>query len=126
MAIWYNLCSFGTFFRFWYHVLKKSGNPETGIVKLKCAARVTRLGEFRHLGICLLCASKNAYTTRPNLGASYFSPQEKNKRIKFDRIRIGLHSGTDVMITIFCDFQTVFGEKFGVFHRNQYYDQIFA
>jgi hypothetical protein len=29
MTIGYILCSFGTFFRFWYHVSKKSGNLDT-------------------------------------------------------------------------------------------------
>jgi hypothetical protein len=33
--------------------------------------------------------------------------------------------GTDVMITIFCDFLN-FCEKFGVFLKNQCYDQLFA
>jgi hypothetical protein len=35
-------------------------------------------------------------------------------------------AGTDVMITIFCDFLTIFGEKIGVFLKNQCYDQNFA
>jgi hypothetical protein len=33
--------------------------------------------------------------------------------------------GTDVMITIFCDFFTILGEQIGVFLKNQCYDQFF-
>jgi hypothetical protein len=34
-------------------------------------------------------------------------------------------AGVDVMITIFCDFRTIFGEKIGVFLKNQCHDQTF-
>jgi hypothetical protein len=34
--------------------------------------------------------------------------------------------GTDVMITIFCNFLTIFGKKIGVFLKNQCYHQIFS
>jgi hypothetical protein len=33
--------------------------------------------------------------------------------------------GVDVMITFFCDFSPIFGEKIGVFLKNQCYDQFF-
>jgi hypothetical protein len=33
--------------------------------------------------------------------------------------------GVDVMITIFCDFLTISGEKIGAFLKNQCYDHIF-
>jgi hypothetical protein len=35
-------------------------------------------------------------------------------------------SGVDVMITIFCYFLPIFGEKIGVFLHNQCYDKILA
>jgi hypothetical protein len=34
--------------------------------------------------------------------------------------------GVDVMITIFCDFLTIFGKKLAFFSKNQCYDQNFA
>jgi hypothetical protein len=34
--------------------------------------------------------------------------------------------GVDVMITIFCKFLPIFGEKIGVFLKNQFYRPIFA
>jgi hypothetical protein len=37
-----------------------------------------------------------------------------------------MSSGVDVMIPIFCNFSTIFGEKIVIFLKNQYYDQIFA
>jgi hypothetical protein len=51
----------------------------------------------------------------------------------FDKVLVGLHfgrffqnaSGVDVMITIFCDFCTIFGKKIGVFLKNQCYDHFF-
>jgi hypothetical protein len=35
-------------------------------------------------------------------------------------------SGVDVMITIFCDFPPIFGEKIGVYLKYQCYDQLFS
>jgi hypothetical protein len=34
--------------------------------------------------------------------------------------------GVDIMITIFCDFQPIFGEKYSVFLKNQCYDSNFV
>jgi hypothetical protein len=31
MTIWYILSSFGNFFRFWYNILRKSGNPASDL-----------------------------------------------------------------------------------------------
>jgi hypothetical protein len=35
-------------------------------------------------------------------------------------------AGVDIMITLFCDFLTIFCEKIGVFLKDQCYDQNFA
>jgi hypothetical protein len=49
---------------------------------------------------------------------SHLPPEQKT--------RVLIPPGVDVMITIFSGFLTIFGEKIGVFLKNQSYDQNFA
>jgi hypothetical protein len=51
MAIWYNLCYFGTFFRFWYHEPKKSGSPVWDLSFLCLPAGCCRHGAHFRSGV---------------------------------------------------------------------------
>jgi hypothetical protein len=45
MIIWYILCSFGTFFQFWYHARRKIWQPWIGRVPPTVEERIIRLIE---------------------------------------------------------------------------------